>query len=83
VNRAQMERDIKQKLMQPNGLQETNWSPLRAQCNQNSLFCAYHRFIASACSLAPRCSDHLWNENDKKRGELEGRGFSLESWHWL
>lgn len=59
VNRAQMERDIKQKLMQPNGLQETNWSDLRAQCNQNSLFAAYHRSIASACSLAPRCSDHL------------------------
>lgn len=83
-----MERDLKQKLMQPNRLQETNWSDLRAQCNQNSLFgtlaLPYHRSIASACSLTPCHSDHLLNENDIKRRmiretELEGGGFSLDT----
>ncbi len=81
-----MERDLKQKLMQPNRLQETNWSDLRSQCNQNSLFGAlalpYHRSIASACSLTPRRSDHLLNENDIKRRmrretELKGEGSVL------
>lgn len=83
-----MERDLKQKLMQPNGLQETNWSALRAQCNQNSLFGAlalpYHRSIASACSLTPRRSDHLLKENDTNRRmrretALEGGGLSLDT----